>query len=203
MAFLIAIDPSLTCSGWALFDIQSLSLQAVGKVRSLSPSTALPQRYADLQDKVQGLFQELGIKRGDVVVCEAETTMRDPRAAFRVEHVRSLFETIARAVGAEVPGRLNPRSVQNEVMGLKGKQLKREIVKATAVTLVQTLYGRPLESLGFDISTKHLTRNQDIVDALLVGHLAGHRIKSAQMVGMPVIEMFKSKTIRSGRRAWR
>lgn len=203
MALLLAIDPSLTCSGWALFNAESLSLEAVGKVKSLAPAIPLQQRYADLQVKVNKLLVSLGVSKGDILVCEAETTMRDPKAAFKVEHVRGLFEMLARSLGLEVPGRLNPRTVHNEVMGLKGRQLKREIVKTTAVSIVQTLYGRNLQELGLDPDTKLLNKNQDIVDAILVGHLAVHRVKSAKTMGIPCIEMFQAKMRRASRGAYR
>jgi hypothetical protein len=67
------------------------------------------------------------------MVCEAATTVRDPHNALKVETVRAMFESVARGRLVGVPGRINPRSVQFEVMGLSGKQLPRAEVKDMAI----------------------------------------------------------------------
>src|SRR5690606_567012 len=133
---LLAVDPSLTCSGWALFELATArpgqgKLVAVGKIRSLSPRVPLATRFSDLQRKIVGVYESLSLSGNDVLICESQTTMRDPRAAFKVEQVRGIFETVARSRSLHVPGRINPRSVQSEVMGLRGKQLARAVVKDT------------------------------------------------------------------------
>jgi len=118
MRYVMAVDPSLTCSGWAIFDISSNSLQAVGKIKSLSASGhSLPERYEDLQRQVSQLFLHFNLGNSDVVICESETTMIDPKAAFKVERVRGIFETLGRERGCIVPGRISPRTVQFEVGG--------------------------------------------------------------------------------------
>ena len=122
--------------------------------------------------------------------------MRDPRAAFVVEQVRGIFETLARARALVVPGRLNPRSVQYEMLGLKGKQLLRETVKLTAAAAVSRLYAQSLRRLGFDCGIDNLSRNQDIVDAMLVGGLALTRIKSAEAAGVSLEEYFDGNALR-------
>lgn len=190
---LVAIDPSLTCSGWALFSIEESVLLGVGKIRSLPPAIPLSQRLEDLQRKVSNLLIQLALGGNDVLVCEAPTTMRDPRAALKVEQVRVIFEALARERSLAVPGRLNPRSVQYEVMGLKGKQLKRTVIKSTAVTIVHRLYKRDLSQLGFDCSPKNLSRNQDIVDAVLVGSLGLARIKASRFSHMPLETLFQER----------
>lgn len=190
MRYLLSVDPSLTCSGWALFSVTDGSLCAVGKIRSLPPKTGLAKRYIDLQDKITSLFKTLKLGLKDVVVCEAETTMKDPRSAFRVERVRGIFETLARSNQCAVPGRINPRSVHNEIMGLKGKQVKREIVKETAVVIVRNLYGKELGSFGLEISSHELKKHQDIVDAILVGHLGVVRVQSAGRAGISIDTLF-------------
>ena len=190
---LIAIDPSLSCSGWALFSIESEELLSVGKIRSLPPKYTLSDRLLDMQEKVQEIFKACNLKMGDALVCEAPTTMKDPRAAFRVEQVRGIFETVARQKKILVPGRINPRSVQREVMGLKGKQLVRETVKATAVLVVSTLYKPSLEHLEFPTDQKSLTRHQDIVDAILIGRLAVIRMNAASAAGIAPQTLFEEK----------
>jgi len=201
---LLAIDPSLTCSGWALFSLQAGDLLGVGKIRSLPSSLALAHRIEDLQQKINLLFDQISLCDNDVLICEAPTTMRDPRAAFKVEQVRGIFETIARERGLRVPGRLNPRSVQYEVMGLKGKQMTREVVKQSAVQIVQRLYSGALKRIGFDCDASNLKKHQDIVDAILVGTLAVARVQSANLSKMELEEAFaekiKSRRLRANER---
>lgn len=180
---LLAIDPSLTCSGWALFEVRGGTLCGVGKLRSLGAANPLAARLQDLQGRIAGLMERFQLTAGDVLICEEQTTMRDPRAAFKVEQVRGIFEAVARSRRVKVPGRLNPRSVQFEIMGLKGKQTKREIVKEVAVEVVRSLYGTALAGIGFDPTPRNLKRNQDIVDAILVGSLGLSRIRSAEVAG--------------------
>lgn len=174
--YLLAIDPSLTCSGWALFSVESGSLLGVGKIRSMKPSFELSLRYKDLQHQIHSLFETLAIGSSDMLVCEAPTTMKDPKAAFKVEQVRGIFETLARQRGAFVPGRVNPRTVHFEILGLKGKQLKREIVKQTACTVAAHLHSKALFKIGFKDAAE-LKRHQDIADALLIGSVVLSRIK--------------------------
>ena len=200
-ARLISVDPSLTCSGWACFSLTGGGVLGVGKIRSLSPKLPLSQRLLDLQQKIESLIRQLNFGPSDVLVCEAPTTMRDPHAAIKVEQVRCIFETGARRVGAAVPGRLNPRSVHREVMGLKGKQLERAIIKDLAVQTVRTLYGAELRKLGFEEQSA-LSRHQDIVDALLIGTLALARVQSAQQGGMALELLFESKAAPNRSRNW-
>ncbi len=197
---LLAIDPSLTCSGWACFDIKNRTLTAIGKIHSIPHPTPLPVRLADLQLKISKVFDQLNLSENDVLICEGETTMRDPRAAIRVERVRSIFEAIARTFSAVVPGRVNPRSVQYEVMGLKGKQLGRPIVKEIAARTALALHEPCLRRLGFDTAMVNLKRNQDIVDAILVGDLALSWIHTAKLSEAPLEEVFGGQRNRQARK---
>lgn len=190
MQRLLAVDPSLTCSGWALFDLGNSTLLSVGKLRSLPPTFPLATRLRDLQDKIGTILNGLRLGSNDVLICEAPTTMRDPRAAFKVEQVRCLFEGLGRDRQALVPGRINPRSVQYEVMGLKGKQLQRSIIKETAVFVVQSTHAQELKSFGFDPSLENLRRNQDIVDAILIGRVGISWIESARHGGFTLEDFF-------------
>lgn len=187
---LLAIDPSLTCSGWALFHIRTQELLAVGKIRSLPAKVPYAERLRDLHSRISTLFQEIDGGAHDVLVCESPTTMRDPRAAMRVEQVRCTFESIGRTRGMAVPGRLHPRSVQYEVMGLRGKQIGREVVKSTAVSLVEKLYADELREMGLWSDGIALRSHQDIVDAILIGNLAAARIKSALQGGVAIDSLF-------------
>jgi len=190
---LLAVDPSLTCSGWALFSIHRERIVSIGKIRSLPAQEPLASRYTDLQSKIESLFAKLELKVGDILVCEAPTTMRDPQAAFKVEQVRGIFETVARTKQVLVPGRLNPRSVQQEIMGLSGKQRPRHEVKRTATTIVKSLYSDNLLALGFEVEFNSLSKHQDIIDAILVGNLALTRIRSARLTNSPIEELFREK----------
>jgi Holliday junction resolvasome RuvABC endonuclease subunit len=191
MRYLLAVDPSLTCSGWALFCLKTKQLLAVGKVKGPKPAgNTLSSRYEDIQNQVSLLFKHFELSSTDIVLCEAETTVKDPKAAFKVERVRGIFETVARTFGCKVPGRVNPRTVHFEVMGLRGKQLKREIIKDTALQTAFSLYASTVKALGLGESSSSLKKHQDIVDAILVGHVAVSRINSAIKTGVPVETCF-------------
>lgn len=202
---LLAVDPSLTCTGWALFAFEGHgkpkeALLAVGTLKSLPPRIGLPARLLDLQQKIKLIFQSLRLGANDVLVCEAPTTMRDPRAAFKVEQVRGIFEALAREHGVDIPGRLNPRSVQYEVMGLRGKQLERKIVKETAVSIAKTLFAKELTHLGFNPEAPNLRRHQDVVDALLLGSLAASKLREGRWALADSDLSFAGKLARGGRR---
>ena len=187
---LFSVDPSLTCSGWALFCLERDSLLAVGKVRSMPALHALSLRLKDLQDRICEVFDSLTLGCNDILICEAPTTMRDPGAAFKVEQVRCIFETVARDRRVTVPGRINPRSVHHEVMGLKGRQQKRAVVKVTAVSVAKSLFGSTLEQIGFPATESNLKKHQDVVDAILLGYLGSVKIRSAERAGQPLEEAF-------------
>jgi Holliday junction resolvasome RuvABC endonuclease subunit len=187
---LLAIDPSLTCSGWALFCLRTQTLLGVGTVRSLPATYPLGERLVDLQRKVEHILGSVSAQKNDVLVCEAPTTMRDPLAAIKVEQVRGLFEVAARSRQMIVPGRINPRSVQHEVMGLRGKQLERSVVKETAGFIVEKLYGSRLTALGLPATEIRRRKNQDIVDAVLVGTAAMSWIKAAERGQQSLSEYF-------------
>ena len=194
---LIAIDPSLTCSGWALFSLKTKKLLGVGKIRSMPPALALAERLDDLQRKVCRVFDELALAADDILICESPTAVLDPGGAFKVERVRGIFEVVARERGIRVPGRINPRTVQREIMGLKGKQISRTQVKQTAVEVVYRLYGSELGKLGLvSNGSKELHRHQDIVDAVLVGSLGLVKIGAAQAAGVMLQELLEGGNMR-------
>ena len=189
----MAVDPSLTCSGWAAFSTDSGRLLAVGKIRSIPSANPLACRLEDLQLKVKEVMEQMDLGKNDVLICEAPTTMRDPRAAFKVEQVRGIFEAVARERKLLVPGRLNPRSVQFEILGLKGRQAVRASVKSAAVQVAARLYGTELGKLGFEARESNLKKHQDIVDAMLIGALALSRIKSALIPRQPLELFFEER----------
>lgn len=186
--FLLTIDPSLTCSGWALFSVKNNRLLGVGKVRSLSPKFGLASRFSNLQEQIHSLYQQLDVGKNDILVCEAPTTMRDPKAALKVEQVRGIFETLARQRGSLVPGRVNPRTVHFEILGLRGKQMQRLIVKDTARRVATHLYSDALQEIGFE-QVDALHRHQDVVDALLIGSLVLGRIQRLAQARQPMASL--------------
>ncbi len=203
-ARLLAVDPSLSCSGWALFDVSTARLMGVGKVRSLPPTSTLAMRLSDLQRKIVALFDRFTLGQSDLLVCEAETTMKDPRAMIKQERVRGVFETVARERQLLVPGRMNPRTVQSELMGLKGAQAPRAVVKECALHTAKALFGKALTGMGFETSLQHLKRHQDIVDALLIGNLALTRVHAARVAGISLDELFEARRWRrrTSRAGW-
>ncbi len=195
---LLSVDPSLACSGWALFSVSEGTIRAVGKIKAAKPPLPLPVRLERLQESIGRVLDELRLGLGDVLVCEAPTTMKDPHNAIKVEQVRGLFESLGRGRGLTVPGRVNPRSVQYEVMGLRGRQLARVEVKAAAVRTAEFLYAKELRSLGLAELRKH----QDIVDAILVGRLALLQIEAARNAMAPLESVFGTQQ-KQDRRSWR
>ncbi len=183
---LVAIDPSITCTGWALFDVQSERLLGVGKIKPLPSIHTLAIRLDNLQTQVNDLLKNLKLTKDDILICESPTSMKDPSAAFKVEQVRCIFEALARELNIQVPGRINPRTIQYEIMGLRGKQLERTIVKDLAVGIVEKTQKNNLERIGFSSSSENLKKHQDIVDAILIGSLAISRVKSALASDTPV-----------------
>ncbi len=200
--YLMAIDPSLTCSGWALLSVKGGEVLAVGKIKSEPPSVALATRLEKLQGHIGKIVTSLNLGNQDVMVCEAPTTMKDPHNAIKVEQVRGLFEAAGRGRGVTVPGRVNPRSVQYEVMGLKGKQLPRVQVKAAAVRTVQYLYAADLQRLGIDAGEVSLTKHQDIVDAMLIGRFAILKVQGAIDTRQALEAVFDAPS-RQNRNTWR
>lgn len=184
---LLAIDPSLTCSGWSLFDISKGQIRSVGLIRSKGTRFTLPDRLRDFHQQVQKLFSTLKIGEGDILVCEAPSTVIDPKATFKVEQIRGIFENTARDFKALVPGRLNPRTVQREALGLFGKQIERKSVKALARKTVQFLYGETLTRFGIDPA---LVKYQDIIDSILIGHVALSKLEASKRASISVEEMF-------------
>jgi Holliday junction resolvasome RuvABC endonuclease subunit len=199
---MFAVDPSLVCSGWALFSVPESRLVAVGKIKAKAASYTMAERLLCIQRDVDHLFSKLQLGGDDVLVCEAPTAMQDPHNVIKVEQVRGLFEVLARQRGAEVPGRINPRSVQFEVMGLRGKQVSRTLVKDVAVRTAVALYPQELAGLGLPVDEEKLRKYQDIVDAILVGRFALLRLQEA-MRGERALEDTLSSGMRQDRTSWR
>jgi Holliday junction resolvasome RuvABC endonuclease subunit len=197
---ILAIDPGLQSTGWALFDVHTTSLLGVGRLKALDATHTLSVRLGNLQLKIADLLGQMQLGMNDFLVCEAPTTMKDPEAAHKIEQVRGIFETLARAQLVSVPGRINPRSVHFEVMGMRGHQLDRETIKETAWRLAEHLYGSCLDALGFSVKEYSLQQKPDIADALLLGGLAVQRVASALRAGMAVDEYFENQTGKAKRR---
>jgi len=200
--YLMAVDPSLTCSGWALLSVAGGEVLAVGKIKSDPPSVPLSLRLEKLQQKISKVLASLTLGPSDVLVCEAPTAMKDPHNTIKVEQVRGLFESAGRGLGVTVPGRVNPRSVQYEVMGLKGKQIARAEVKASAVRTVQYLYAAELQRLGLESGDTALSKHQDIVDAILIGRFALLKIQGA-VDTRQALEVVFDAPVKQNRNSWR
>ncbi len=174
---LCAIDPSLTSSGWVLFDVSSEKPIRAGTVCALSGSLELAIRLSDFQHQVQNLFEELMLGAEDIVILEAPAPLvLNPDSAMKVEQVRGIFESVARSRNVLVPGRINPRTVQSEMLGLRGKQAKRAVVKDCARQVVKRFYGDSLNELVGLVDNKQKL-SQDIIDAALIGAVALSRVK--------------------------
>lgn len=210
---LLAIDPSLTASGWALFSLgndgspsaQSAAAThrlplAVGVICPPGPEVEMSRRLASLQTQVEQLISKLHMSKGDFLVCEGPAPIvLNPDSAIKVERVRGIFETVARSFGLVVPGRINPRTVQSELLGMRGKQLSRSAVKEWARHTAQVLFGPQLASCPINGLRQGKRRSgtpampQDIIDALLIGVLGASKLNIARRSGIAPEAVFEAR----------
>jgi len=196
---LLAIDPSLTASGWVLFDFDNSIPLASGVLSPPGPKLSLAKRLDQLQQSVEDLLLELKVHGGDILICEGPAPLvLNPQSSLKVERVRSIFESVARSMNLTVPGRINPRTVQSELLGMRGPQLPRPVVKDCARKIAMQLYGDQLTSLWSKRrgapKKKGTERKQkipqDIIDAVLIGALAITKIKLCIISGNDISDAF-------------
>jgi Holliday junction resolvasome RuvABC endonuclease subunit len=186
-SFLLAVDPSLRQSGWALFDMSAEAPVSCGIISPFDHKAALSERLLSLHKSVEALFNELSLSSGDYVVCEGPAPVSlNPSSSIKVEQVRGLFEGIARTQGILVPGRLNPRTIQTELFGLRGKQIPRKEVKQVARSILLQMFGGN-KSLSFDLNII----SEDAIDAILIGVLARIKILHALKTGCILSSLFE------------
>jgi len=194
---LLGIDPSLTQSGWALFSLESDEPLEWGVLKPAEKTAPLSDRLLSLHRSVEDLFNQYKINSSDYLVCEGPAPVSlNPSSTIKVEQVRGIFEGIARTRGAIVPGRLNPRTLQSELLGLRGKQAPRDEVKRIARAVLAQMFSKRA-SMGIDITTI----SQDAVDAILIGVLARSKIQYGLLSGAVLPSLFEGGGSRnSGRR---
>ncbi|MFN8389750.1 MAG: hypothetical protein U0136_05620 [Bdellovibrionota bacterium] len=200
---LLAVDPSLTASGWVLFSLDDALPKAAGVISPPGSEQLLVQRFNFLQLAVTEVLRKLNLGTGDLLVCEGPAPLvRNPQSALKVEGVRGVFETVARSMGVQVPGRVNPRTVQSEILGMRGKQLARVTVKDWARRSAMQLYGSQLERILASGGNGQGVRKipQDIIDAALIGALAVARVQLALKSGASIDDVFAAQGSR--RRSW-
>lgn len=198
---LLAVDPSLTRSGWALYTFSGGKPVAWGVITPPDNQVALSRRLDALQQSVGELLRTIALGDGDYLVCEGPAPLiKNPMSALKVEHVRGIFEAVARSRGVAVPGRLNPRTVQTELLGMRGKQLARREVKVWARATVERLFPGELKDLPV-LGAKSSEVPQDVIDAVLIGMVALSRIDFGRRSGIDVSEVFSPK--RSSRGSYR
>ena len=194
---LLAVDPSLTASGWSLFSVHNAKLLDVGIIVPAGPQVALSKRLEELQEKVSELFRTLKLQAGDYLVCEGPAHLvLNPQSALKLERVRGIFEAVARSLKVSVPGRINPRTVHVEVLGLYGKQARRNDVKKSAQVVCTQLFGTELNSILQNKNVSGRSANkipQDITDATLIGALCVSKIQICLRSGVEVGEAFFNK----------
>lgn len=191
---LFAVDPSLTSSGWALFSLKAGKPTAAGIITPPGTELALADRLETLQKKIRETLCMLNLGDGDVLVCEGPAPLvLNPNSSLKVEQVRSIFEAVARDMGMRVPGRLNPRTVQSELLGLKGPQIPRAEVKKSAREVASRLFNKQLAEMTYFNVRRGRQLPQDIVDALLVGSVASSRIQLGVRQKLQIEEVFLPK----------
>lgn len=190
---LLAVDPSLTASGWALYSLRTSKPVAWGVILPPTPEVALSRRLDELQRRVNELLSIVGLAEGDYLVCEGPAPLvKNPMSALKVEHVRGIFEAVARSRGVNVPGRLNPRTVQTELLGMRGKQLARKSVKEWARATVERLFPQELKEIPV-LGSNSAQVPQDVIDAVLIGVVAIARVELGRRSGVDVAEAFQSR----------
>jgi hypothetical protein len=186
---ILAVDPSLRSTGWALFDFKTKNPLATGIIKSEDASIPLSERLRVLQNEIESLYTELNLVADDILVCEGPAPLvLNPHTALKVEHVRGIFETIARGKGINVPGRINPRTWQSELLGLRGPQLPRKEVKELSLLTAKRLF--PEMFAVKKVGEKEIQGIQDIADALLIGCLAKSKLEVAQRTGTELAAVF-------------
>ena len=186
---LLAVDPSLQSTGWVMFDVESVQPVAQGIIAEGNTKQNLALRLLHIQEEINEIFIDFHLGTGDILICEGPAPITlNPSSATKVEHVRGMFETLGRHYGLTVPGRLNPRTVQIELLGLKGRQLERKEVKATARNLALHLYGEKLKEIAGGKNGKVM--RQDIIDALLIGTLAVAKINLCERMKVSLFDAF-------------
>jgi len=200
---LLAVDASLRSTGWAVFSLKTELPISFGLLTLPTAQTPLAKRLDFLQQKISLLFGELKLSADDYLVCEGPAPLvLNPQSAIKVEHVRSMFETLARANGLIVPGRLNPRTIQSELLGMRGRQAARTTVKDWARETAQRLFAKEIKAIPIQgVSNRLKVFPQDVIDALLIGSLATSRIKNAiKMNYDPVLSFSPKNNGRANRR---
>ncbi len=193
---LLAVDPSLTQSGWVLFSARTAAPLISGVITPPGPSRPLAERLAILQRSIEVIYQKLQLGSADFLIAEGPAPLvLNPGSALKVEQVRSIFESVARSRGVIVPGRINPRTVQSELLGLRGKQLARKEVKLQARVVAERLYSNRLPQLDDELEDRSISVRdlpQDIVDALLIGAVAVSKLQLAERLGTNVTDLLSS-----------
>ncbi len=202
---LFAVDPSLTASGWALFCLHDDRPLAVGVISPPGPEESMSRRLSFLQNEIVRTLKHFSLSAGDILICEgAAPLVLNPNSSMKVERVRSIFEAVAREQRLSVPGRINPRTVQAELLGMSGKQLPRKEVKAWASEAVERIFGSQLSQLPmYGVKSPVARMPQDIVDALLIGALAVSRVRLSTSTNVELESMFEPRKAPRGSNATR
>lgn len=183
---LLAIDPSLTQSGWALFSLDSQSVLSYGVLAGMPASMPLTVRLEDLQKRIKEVFLRFNIGSSDYLICEGPAPISlNPASSIKVEQVRGIFETLGREKGVFVLNRVNPRTLQHELFGISGKQLPRAEVKAIARKTCCSYYP--------ELFRESPKIEQDAVDAILIGTLAKARLLQHLKLGMSLDSLFEKQ----------
>ncbi len=196
---LLAIDPSLRSSGWVLFDVKTEKPLKAGIIGESDSRESMSFRLLSFQKKVDSLYKEIELNARDVLVLEGPAQLvLNPSTSTKVEQIRGIFESLARSRGVFIPGRINPRTLQVELLGMKGKQKERKEVKLMAQNVSNHLYGDTLRKIvtsNTDKKTKIIS--QDIVDASLIGALSLSKIRFCSGNKDMLLELFEEKSFKN------
>ncbi|MCS6961758.1 MAG: crossover junction endodeoxyribonuclease RuvC [Deltaproteobacteria bacterium] len=163
MQKVLAVDPSSSSLGWAIIDTREIPLDA--GVFYYNTDISISNRVKHIVNEIKHIIDCYNLKRGDYFVVESSAGCINPRTFLILERIRGAGEAVALLNGLTVLGRINPRSIHVNLLGIK-KSLARVFVKSAIRSYVEKQFSAFLKSAEIEV----IPKNQDVFDALLLGY---------------------------------
>ena len=136
----LGIDPGLTRCGYAVLQAQSttkISALSLGVLRT-SPTSALPDRLAELHDEIASLLREF---TPDAVAVEQVFFQANVRTAMSVGQASGIALALAARDGADV-AQYTPSQMKNAITGWGGAN-KEQVQRMVQVRLGLSVLPQP------------------------------------------------------------
>lgn len=163
MSKVFSVDPSVSSLGWAIMQVSGRLVDA--GVLKYSSKNSICERIQFILREVNDLIQYYKLGPTDYCVLESSAGIINPRSFLALERVRSSVEALAIIKGLRVIGRINPRSLQSKMLGLK-KMEKRDFVKSAIRSFVIQEFRSFFDGNRLDISRVE----QDLFDAVILAY---------------------------------